>query len=34
LYIQADKQLDYFITNNCGCSGNNYINNFYWYGKL
>ena len=29
LYIQADKQLDYFITNNCGCSGNNYINNFY-----
>jgi hypothetical protein len=26
--------LDNFIRNNCGCSGNNYINNFYWYGKL
>jgi hypothetical protein len=28
LYIQADRQLNYFISNNCGCSGNNYINNF------
>jgi len=34
LYVQADRQLDNFIRNNCGCSGNNYINNFYWYGKL
>jgi len=29
LYVQADRQLDNFIRNNCGCSGNNYINNFY-----
>jgi len=29
LYIQANRQLDYFINNNCGCTGNNYINNFY-----
>jgi hypothetical protein len=29
LYVQANRQLDYFLTNNCGCSGNNYINNFY-----
>lgn len=29
LYIQANRQLDYFLNNNCGCSGNNYINNFY-----
>jgi len=29
LYEQANRQLDYFISNNCGCSGNNYINNFY-----
>ena len=29
LYVQANRQLDYFITNNCGCSGNNYINNFH-----
>ena len=28
LYIQANRQLDYFIANQCGCSGNNYINNF------
>jgi hypothetical protein len=28
LYIQADRMLDNFIRNNCGCSGNNYINNF------
>jgi len=24
LYIHADKMLDNFISNNCGCSGNNY----------
>ena len=29
LYIQADRQLNNFIKNNCGCSGNNYINNFH-----
>lgn len=29
LYAQADRQLDYFIRNNCGCTGNNYINNFH-----
>ncbi len=29
LYNQADKMLDNFIRNNCGCSGNNYILNFY-----
>lgn len=29
LYVQADRQLDNFIKNNCGCSGNNYVNNFY-----
>ena len=28
LYKQANQQLDYFIANQCGCSGNNYINNF------
>jgi hypothetical protein len=28
LYAQANKQLDYFIANQCGCTGNNYINNF------
>lgn len=28
LYAQANRQLDYFIANQCGCSGNNYINNF------
>lgn len=28
LYAQASRQLDYFIANNCGCSGNNYVNNF------
>jgi len=28
LYIEADRQLNNFIRNNCGCSGNNYINNF------
>lgn len=29
LYIQANKMLNNFIKTNCGCSGNNYINNFY-----
>jgi len=29
LYIQANRMLNNFISNNCGCSGNNYINNFY-----
>ncbi len=28
LYAQANRQLDYFIANQCGCTGNNYINNF------
>lgn len=28
LYTQANMMLDNFIRNNCGCSGNNYINNF------
>lgn len=28
LYNQANYMLDNFIKNNCGCSGNNYINNF------
>jgi hypothetical protein len=29
LYAQADRMLDNFIRTNCGCSGNNYVNNFY-----
>jgi len=29
LYNQANIMLNNFIRNNCGCSGNNYINNFY-----
>ena len=29
LYIQANNMLNNFIRNNCGCSGNNYIVNFY-----
>jgi hypothetical protein len=29
LYNQANRQLDYFIANQCGCTGNNYIINFY-----
>ena len=29
LYAQASKMLDNFIKTNCGCSGNNYVNNFY-----
>lgn len=28
LYLQASRQLSYFIKNNCGCSGTNYITNF------
>jgi hypothetical protein len=28
LYLQADKMLTSFISNNCGCSGNNYVINF------
>jgi hypothetical protein len=28
LYMQANRQLDYFIANQCGCTGNNYIINF------
>lgn len=28
LYLQASKQLDRFINNNCGCSGTNYLTNF------
>jgi hypothetical protein len=28
LYTQADMMLNNFIRANCGCSGNNYINNF------
>ena len=29
LYNQADRMLDNFMRNNCGCSGNNYVVNFY-----
>jgi hypothetical protein len=29
LYTQADMMLNNFIKNNCGCSGTNYIINFY-----
>jgi hypothetical protein len=29
LYNQADIMLNNFIKNNCGCSGNNYVINFY-----
>jgi len=28
LYNQADRALNNFMRNGCGCSGNNYINNF------
>src|SRR3989304_9398742 len=28
LYVQADKLLVNFITNNCGCSGSNFLINF------
>jgi len=29
LYRQADMMLDNFLRNNCGCTGNNYLINFY-----
>ena len=29
LYEQASKMLDSMLANNCGCSGNNYVINFY-----
>lgn len=29
LYNQANRMLDNFLRNNCGCSGNNYVINFY-----
>lgn len=29
LYAEADRQLNNFIKSNCGCSGNNYVNNFH-----
>lgn len=29
LYAQANRMLDNFIKTNCGCSGNNYVNNFH-----
>jgi len=29
LYNQADIMLNNFLKNNCGCSGNNYVINFY-----
>jgi hypothetical protein len=29
LYIQADRMLNNFNRNNCYCTGNNYITNFY-----
>ena len=28
LYAEADRQLNNFIKSNCGCTGNNYVNNF------
>jgi hypothetical protein len=31
LYIQANKQLDNFIKNNCGCTGTNYVVNYTAY---
>ena len=31
LYIQADKMLNNFIKNNCGCTGTNYIVNYTPY---
>ena len=36
LYLQADKMLDNFLRNNCGCSGNNYatVTTYYKYGKV
>jgi hypothetical protein len=32
LYLQADKMLNYFINNNCGCTGNNYLLNYSTFG--
>ena len=29
LYNQASKMLDNFMKRDCGCSGNNYVTNFY-----
>ena len=29
LYNQASIMLNNFVRNNCGCSGNNYVINFY-----
>ena len=29
LYAHADNMLDNFLKSNCGCSGNNYLLNFY-----
>jgi hypothetical protein len=29
LYAQADNMLNNFLKSNCGCSGNNYLINFY-----
>jgi hypothetical protein len=29
LYNQANMMLDNFVKNNCGCTGNNYLVNFY-----
>ena len=29
LYTQADNMLNAFLKSNCGCSGNNYLINFY-----
>ena len=34
LYQQANKMLDYFMNNNCGCSGNNYVINYHTYGTI
>lgn len=31
LYNQANRQLDYFIKNNCGCTGTNYVVNYSAY---
>lgn len=29
LYKKADQLLDYFVNNDCGCSGNNYLINYF-----
>jgi len=34
LYKQADRMLDNFMNNDCGCTGNNYVVNFNTYGNL